>query len=52
MMKTEKIENTRISNDFFIYRKVSKSLVGFVGCKKITADLKEIQQSEQIKKIF
>ncbi|GHT15766.1 hypothetical protein AGMMS49573_03160 [Endomicrobiia bacterium] len=49
-MKTEKIEIQEYLMIFFIYRKVSKSLVGFVGCKKITADLKEIQQSEQIKK--
>jgi predicted helicase len=35
--------------DFSIYRD-SKSLIGFVECKKITADLETIKQSKQIQK--
>ncbi len=45
--KTLEIDGTP---DFSIYLKVSKSLIGFVECKKITTDLKEINQSEQIQK--
>ncbi len=36
---------------FSIYLKnITKSLIGFVECKKITADLKEVTKSEQIQK--
>jgi L-rhamnose mutarotase len=46
--KTLEIDGTP---DFSIYLKnITKSLIGFVECKKITADLKEVTKSEQIQK--